>query len=256
VVAMRKRRGQHISRSILLSFLALIILTACISQPAPDRSLTTDRSDPDKNGATPSVPASARATIRPVEVVTNQSHLQSYPNGMMRLTIMTGPFAICSFRVSYGMVEPSNSPGIIPVTADVKGIASWQWKVEGKAPTGKWPLAVTAAYVNGAKTTATVQVIITLPPINLVSERSELTVPRKARATLTILTAPFLNCTATLTYRTDKTKTFKGTSDAKGILSWTWHIDGTIPAGTYPITVIGTTGHGEQSSAIFNVNIY
>jgi hypothetical protein len=227
--------------------------TACASQPPPDRPLTHNGTISDDE-----VPAtiitSRSKTIKPIEIVSGQSNLISYANGKMSLTVTTSPYAICNFIVSYGMSEPSKSFGIKPMTADTHGVASWQWQVEGKAPTGTWPLKITATLANGAQTTRNINITVTLPPVYLDSAKSVLSVVRKAEATLAIVTAPSVGCTMTMSY-VGKTRTFKGTTDAKGEISWTWRVEAEANPGSYPLIVTITTGSGEQTRGIFPLTI-
>jgi hypothetical protein len=239
---------------VMLAFCLLLcswILIGCGGKPHADQPLMTG-TNISASSVTPSATVGTR--IQPVRVQMAQSNLASYPNGPMNLTIVTSPFAICNFMVSYGLQNASNSFGIIPVTADAKGVASWHWQVEGKAPTGTWPLAITASLVNGSRTTATVNVTVTLPPINLVGSRSMLNVLRRTNATLAIATAPFLACTVTLNYG-GRTRVFQGTADSKGMLTWSWRVEPGAPIGTSPLIVNGTTGSGEHTSAQFSITI-
>ena len=228
-------------------------LVACGSNALPDQTLTNNR-DISNDGTPPIAAATSEKIIKPIEVITNQSRLTSYANGQMNLTITSSPYAICNFIVSYGMNMPSRAFGIKPVTADAYGLASWQWQVEGKAPTGNWPLKITATSVNGAQTSRTINVIVTLPPINLDSTTSTLSVARKAEATLAVLTAPFVSCTMTMDY-TSKSKTLKGRADSKGEMSWTWKVEAGTGPGIYPLIVAITTGSGEQEKVTFDITI-
>jgi|SRR5579884_351419 len=238
---------------LFVTILCTGAVVACSDQSGRDRSLTSNRAVTDD--ATPTAATVAgRKTIKPIEVIANQSSLTSYANGKMSLTIISSPYAICNFIVSYGMGAPSKSFGIKPTTADAQGRASWQWQVEGKASTGKWPLQITATLVNGARTTRTIDVTVTLPPINLDSTRSILKIARKAEATLALVTAPFAGCMMTMSY-TSRSKTFKGTADSKGRMSWTWNVGAAANPGTYPLTVTITTGSGEQERTLFYITI-
>jgi len=192
--------------------------------------------------------------IQPIQIVTAQSNLISYPNGPLTLTIATSPFAICNFLISYNLPTPSHAFGVVPKTADEHGIVTWRWQVEGKASMGTWPLSITASLVNGARTTKEANVSVKLPPVNLVSNKSVLTVVRKDDATLAIATAPFLNCTVTLSYL-KRAKVFEGVADANGFLSWTWRVEAGAPVGTTPLTVLATTGSGEHLSVQFPLKI-
>ena len=252
----QKLHQSGISRktAVILALCLLLcawVLIGCGSRPHADRPLMTNI-NVSASSITPSTTVGTH--IQPIQVQAAQSNLTSYPNGPMNLTIITSPFAICNFIVSYGLEQPSNSFGIVPVTANAKGIASWHWQVEGKAPTGTWPLAITASLVNGSRTTARVNVMVSLPPINLVSSRSVLNVLRKTDATLAIATAPFLTCTVTLNYG-GRSRVFQGTADSKGMLTWTWRVEAGAPVGTLPLIVDGTTGSGEHTSAQFAITI-
>jgi hypothetical protein len=228
-------------------------LVACGDQSGRDRSLTTNEAVIDN--ATPTAAVVARSkTIKPIEVVANQSSLTSYANGKMNLTIISSPYAICNFIVSYGMSTPSRSFGIKPTTVDAQGRARWQWQVEGKAPTGRWPLTITATLANGAQTSRTIDVTVKLPPINLDSTKSRLKVSRKAEATLAVVTAPLVSCTMTMSY-TSRNKIFKGIADSKGEISWAWNVEAGANPGIYPLTVTVTTISGEQERAIFDIAI-
>lgn len=250
------RRCQHSlfwAAILFVMILCLGTLAACGNQLLPDQPLT-------KNGtmiddATPGAAGTTGSkTIKPIEIVTDQSKLTSYANGKMKLTITSSPYAICNFLISYGMSAPSRSFGIKPVTADAHGLASWQWQVEGKAPTGRWPLKITATSVNGSQTTQTINVTVTLPPINLDSTKSVLSVARKTEATLAVVTAPLTDCTMTMDY-TSRIKIFKGTADSKGEMSWTWNVESGASPGIYPLLVTITTGSGEQEKVIFDITI-
>lgn len=240
--------------AIILALCLLLcawVLIGCGGRPHADRPLMTN-SSVFTSSTTPG--ATVGTHIQPIQVQTAQSNLTSYPNGPMNLTITTSPFAICNFIVSYGLDKPSNSFGIVPVTANAKGVASWHWQVEGKAPTGTWPLAITASLVNGSRTTARANITVTLPPINLVGSRSVLNVLRKTNATLAIATAPFLACTVTLNYG-GRPRILQGTADSKGMVTWTWRVAAGAPTGTLPLIVDGTTGSGEHTSAQFAITI-
>jgi hypothetical protein len=250
------RKQHHLHRSIRTGVMLIFCfwlcswaLIGCGSAPHADRPLMTGITA-SAASATPAAIASVGTRIQPIEVQAAQSNLASYPNGPMDLTIVTSPFAICNFIVNYGLDKVSNSFGIVPVTADAKGIATWHWQVEGKATTGMWPLAITASLVNGSHTTASINVTVNLPPINLVSSKSVLNVLRKTDATLAIVTAPFLPCTVTVNYG-GRTRVFQGTADAKGMLTWTWRVEPSAPIGTSPLIVDGTTGSGEHTSTQF-----
>jgi hypothetical protein len=238
---------------LLVMTFCMEALAACGSHPLPDQTLTNNQAI-SNDGTPPTAAATSEKIIKPIEVITNRSRLTSYANGEMNLTITSSPYAICNFIVSYGMNMPSRAFGIKPVTADAYGQASWTWQVEGKAPTGSWPLKMTATSVSGAQTSRTINVIVTLPPINLDSTMSTLSVARKAEATLAVLTAPFVVCTMTIDYTT-RSKTLRSKTDSKGEVSWTWKVEAGASPGRYPLIVAIATGSGEQEKATFNITI-
>lgn len=250
----QSRRYQRSLFSILLPSLLMAlasVLTACNNQPSPDQPLTY--SNMISGSATPATIATIQnKAIQPIEIVADQSHVSSYANGKMSLTITTSPYAICNFLVSYGMNTPSRAFGIKPVTTDAHGLASWQWQVESKAATGIWPLELTATSVNGTQTKRSISVTVSLPPIHLDTTRSILKVTHKAIATLAIVTAPSTSCLVTIGYPAHP-KTLKGTTDAHGAIIWTWRVEGSINPGAYPLIVTVTTGSGEQANATFSM---
>lgn len=254
----RKQRQRRQPRlfwieTLFVMALCMGVVGACGSRSLPDRPFTTNGAVNDDAASTAAVVARSK-TIQPIDVVADQSSLTSYANGKMNLTIISSPYAICNFIVSYGMSTPSRAFGIKPTTADAHGKASWQWQVEGKAPTGRWPLQITTTLVNGAQTARTIAVTVTLPPINLDSTKSRLKVARKEEAALAVVTAPFVNCTMTMNY-IPRSKMFKGTADSKGEISWTWNVEAGVNPGIYPLTVIITTASSEKESAIFDIFI-
>lgn len=250
------RQSQHSILYLVLLCVTIIgsgAFTACSNQQLPDRPLTHNGTMSDDEAPATTI-AAQNKTIKPIEIVSSQSNLVSYANGKMSLTITTSPYAICNFIVSYGLSTPSKSFGIKPVTTDAHGVASWQWQVEGKAPTGTWPLKITATLVNGAQTTRNIGVIVTLPPVYLDSAKSNLSVARKAATTLTVVTAPSVDCALTMSY-TGRIRTLRGTTDAKGEISWTWNIEAGANPGSYPLIVTVTSGSGEQARATFPITI-
>jgi hypothetical protein len=250
------RRYQNSFFSILLLSLLMIftsILTACNSQSSTDLPLT--HSGMLNGTAAPGTVVTAQSkAIQPIEIVADQSNISSYANGKMSLTITTSPYAICNVIVSYGLSTPSRAFGIKPVTADAHGFASWQWQVESRAATGIWPLQVTATTINGTQTTRSISVTVNLPPLHLDTTKSVLTVKRKATATLTIVTAPSTAGTMTMGYAPHP-KTFKGTTDAHGTISWMWRVEAGTNPGTYALIVTITTGSGEQAKATFSMAV-
>ncbi len=139
--------------------------------------------------------------------------------------------------------------GVVPHTADAHGMVSWTWKVDGDAHTGAWPLTITAVLANGAKAGTQVMVRVTFPPVNVVSAQSVLRAAPRAMMQLTIATAPSVGCVLLLNYGAGKpVKRLGGHSDVGGIVSWSWRVDNSAVAGTYPLTVTVTLADGQTGS--------
>lgn len=236
------------------ALICLFLFSSC-GTTEPDRPLVTGTDTPTTQGS-PTLTANPSAQVLPIKVVQAQTHLSAYPGGNMTLTISTSPYAVCSFVVSYGLDTPSNDLGIIPRTADDKGMASWTWRVENAAHTGTWPLALSATLASGAKTAATINVYVVLPGISLVSSQSKLSAPPGGDITLTIATAPSMNSSVVVNYGPGVPgKTFTRRSDVNGIASWTWRVDTAASPGVYASTVSVTIPDGESSSIRVNITV-
>jgi hypothetical protein len=147
------------SRMMMFIMICSFILSGCGSSSQKDTALITA----DTSSSQQSPIASATSIGKPtasIKVIDAQTSLSSYPGGYMTMSISTGPAAICTITVYYGLNTPSKSFGIIPVTADRNGIASWHWKVPSSAPVGIWPLTISAVQVNGTKITTQVNVTV------------------------------------------------------------------------------------------------
>ena len=147
------------SRMMMFIMICSFILSGCGSSSQKDTPLITA----DTSSSQQSPIASATSIGKPtasIKVIDAQSSLSSYPGGYMTMSISTSPAAICTITVYYGLNTPSKSFGIIPVTADRNGIASWHWKVPSSTPVGIWPLTISAVQVNGTKITTKVNVTV------------------------------------------------------------------------------------------------
>ncbi len=219
-------------------------MTACGVPAPPAKPLSSD--DTPITIARKALPT---ITVQPIHVENNLSHLVAYPGGQMSITIATNPNALCSLIVDYGRGIPSHSPGIAPSTADGNGIARWAWRVDGDAHTGWWPLTITAMLPNGAKTTSQVNVLVAFPPISVVSSQTNLTAAPHGTMALSIATAPGATATLVLNYGPGRvTKALHTGANSFGIASWTWRVDDTAVAGTWPISVSITLIDGETTS--------
>ncbi len=147
------------SRMMMFIMICSFILSGCGSSSQKDTPLI----EADTSSSQQSPIASATSIGKPtasIKVIDAQTSLSSYPGGYMTMSISTGPAAICTITVYYGLNTPSKTFGIIPVTADRNGIASWHWKVASSAPVGIWPLTISAVQVNGTKITTQVNVTV------------------------------------------------------------------------------------------------
>lgn len=222
-------------------------LASCGGTP-PDHPLTDTNTT--TQVAQTANPTASSAQVLPIKVIGTKSTLSTYPGGYMSMTITTSPYAISSFMVDYGLGAPSKDFGVIPQTTDANGTASWHWRVDSGAHTGTWPLTITAILPNGAKTTSQTNVNVTLAPISLIGSQTNLSGYPKQVLTLTIATAPSIDCTLQLNYGPGKpNKIFKSYSNSSGIASWTWRVDSTATAGVFPLVITAVLADGESSTA-------
>jgi len=224
-------------------------MTACGVPAPPAKPLSSN--DTPITIASKSLPT---PTVQPIHVENNLSHLVAYPGGQMSMTISTNPNALCSLMIDYGSGIPSHNPGIAPSLADGNGIARWAWRVDGSAHTGWWPLTITAVLPNGASTTSQVSVLVALPPISIVS--SNLSAAPHGTMALTVATAPGATATLGLNYGPGRPTKFLHTgTNGFGAASWTWRVDDTAIAGTWPISVSVTLIDGESTSTQLSMTV-
>ncbi len=235
----------------ILVVLCAFCMTACGVPAPPAQPLSSD----DTPIAIASKPLPT-VGVQPIHVESNLSHLMAYPGGLMDMTISTNPNALCSLLIDYGLGIPSHNPGIAPSTADGNGIARWAWRVDGDAHMGWWPLTITAVLPNGASTTSQVSVLVAFPPISIVSSQTILTAAPHGTMALTIATAPDVAATLVLNYGPGQPiKALRTGTNAYGIASWTWRVNDTAAAGTWPISVSVTLQDGETTSAQFSMTV-
>lgn len=236
----------------------VLLLAACGGVPADPKhplSLVTetpgDTSTPTGTGTD-----TTNTHIQPIQVTSDTTGLTSYPGGQMTMTITTSPSANCTFIVNYGKTTPSVGIGITPHSADAHGNVTWTWQVDGNAHTGTWPLTLYATLAGGAKTSKTINVTVTFPPISVVSSQTNLSAYPKNDMILTISTAPHVQCTLALNFGPSKAVKYITTSaDSNGIASWTWHIDSTATAGTFSQGITVTLADGETAGSNVNMTI-
>ncbi|GAC1354904.1 MAG: hypothetical protein NVS4B11_20370 [Ktedonobacteraceae bacterium] len=238
----------------LVLFGCLVIwLSGCGTPPPAKNPLSNEVDTPTVEGTSAAATA-VNSHINPIQIT--QSNLVTYPGGKMTMTIATSPSAQCTFIVDYGRGKSSSAIGTGPQVAKSDGTASWTWQVDSDAKTGLWPMTIVAEFTGSTvKTTMTVNVTVTLPPITVVSPTS-ISAPPKSDMTLTIATAPHVLCTLGLNFGPSRPiKYVKSGSDANGVATWTWHVDAAAPAGTWPLSITVTLADGEQASSQVNMTI-
>lgn len=234
-------------------FFCSFLVVACGGVPPPPQH-------PLSMGNTPTAVSATKPTssvnVQPIQVITTQSNIATYPGGQMHMTISTSPYAVCFFTVDYGRGILSKNAGIVPSTADAKGVASWTWRVDAQARTGTWPLTVSAVLPNGAKTSAQVNVTVTLPPLSVLTAQTNLSAQPGGNMVLVIATAPSLACTLTLNYGpTRPMKFLQSRANVNGVVSWMWRVDNLAVQGAWPLTVTATLADGEQTSTQVTMNV-
>src|SRR5437660_4694243 len=246
----RYRRWMWSNIGILVVF-CTFCMTACGVPAPPAKPLSGD-----DTSITITRQPQPTTTVRPIRVENNLSHLVAYPGGTMSMAIATNPAALCSFIIDYGRGIPSHNAGTAPSTANGNGIARWTWRVDGDAHTGWWPLTITAVLPNGARTTAQVSVLVAFPSITIVNSQTNLAAPPHGTMALTIATAPGTADTLVLNYGPGRAvKSLHTGTNSFGIASWTWHVDNTAAAETWPISVSVTLPDGEITSSQLHMTV-
>jgi len=254
-----KRRRQKASIAVssglaLFLMICLFVLSGCGSSQT-DHPLTLGTPTGDQGGTATADTGSSDSGI-PIAVVADQSTLSAYPGGFMTMTVTTTPYAVCNFLIDYGLGAPSKTYGIIPRTADANGIASWHWQVDSAAHTGSWPLTISATLPNGKQSTAKIDVSVTLPPIGVVASQTNLNGAPKSQLTLTIQTAPGVDCTLLLGFGPgSNSKTLKARTGSQGLGSWNWNVPKDANPGVWPLTITVFLHDGESTSNQVNMTI-
>lgn len=250
------RHSEAVQRvGLILSLLLLLLLAACGTPPPSKHPLSqVDITPTNMANMQNSTVITSNGYILPIQVSSGQSSLSTYPGGQMSLTISTSPYALCSFSIAYGQAAPSTNIGIVPHTADAKGMVNWTWRVDRDAHTGTWPLIITASLSGNGRITQTVPISVMLPPITVVS--STLTAYPRQTMTVTISTAPNVQCTLSLYEPVSKaTKYLKNVSDANGSATWTWHVANNASAGMWQLPIVVTLADGEQVNSQVTMTI-
>jgi hypothetical protein len=220
---------------------------------SPDQPLTSEAGTSVDQG---SPTTSSGSGIGALKLLPSQTNLSAYPGGYMTLAISTSPFAVSSFVVHYGLNTPSRAPGIVPRTTDANGVANWRWQVELGAHTGQWPLTISAIIPNGSRTTKQVNVTVTRAPVNVVGSQSTLGAFPNGNMTLTIATAPQVNCTLLLNYGPGiPGRTFKRKADSNGIAILTWHVDPNATPGRWPSILTVRLLDGESTFTTVGITV-
>ncbi len=109
------------------------------------------------SGAVSTTTVNVTITLPPISLVNGQSNLVAYPTGNMLLTIATAPYVGCDLLLNY---EPSGVTKTMRASANARGIAVWNWRVERTALAGVWPLTVTVILPDGEATSTRISVTI------------------------------------------------------------------------------------------------
>ncbi len=249
----KPRTWRKLVFSLIVCFCYL--LSACGAAPSSHSLLNSSGTAIGLGGGSPTSSTGLNAQIQPIQVINKQSSLLIYPRGYMSLTIATSPYALCTFVVSYGQSKPSSAYGIIPRTASAIGTVSWRWQVDADAHTGLWPLTIVALLPSGAKTTGRVQVTVTHAPINVVANQTSLNAHPGEEMTLTIATAPEINCIVLIAFGSVKSRSIDQTANVYGSAVWSWRVPKDAPVGVWPLKITAMLADGELSVVEASISI-
>lgn len=87
-------------------------------------------------------PSPVRAEPLQVRLVSLTSPVS--PGGDATVTVQTAPGVLCLITVRYKS-GPSKARGLVPKTADNRGIVTWTWQVGTGTTPGLWPIIVTCS---------------------------------------------------------------------------------------------------------------
>jgi len=108
------------------------------------------------SGAVSTTTVNITVTLPPISLLNGQSNLIGYPKSNLLLTIATAPWVSCELLLNYG-------PGTVKTlrtSANVKGVAVWNWRIVSTATAGVWPLTLTVVLPDGETTGTRVDVTI------------------------------------------------------------------------------------------------
>lgn len=109
------------------------------------------------SGAVSTTTVNITVTLPPISLLNSQSNLTGYPETNLLLTIATAPWVNCELFLNYG---PASTVKTLRATANVKGVAVWNWRIVSAAAAGVWPLTVTVILPDGETTSTRVTVTI------------------------------------------------------------------------------------------------
>ena len=109
------------------------------------------------SGAVSTTIVNVTVTLPPISVIGGQSNLVGYPKDNLLLTIATAPGVSCELLLNYGPASPLKT---IRTSANGKGIAVWNWRIDRTATAGVWPLTASVILPDGETTSTRVDVTI------------------------------------------------------------------------------------------------
>ena len=108
------------------------------------------------SGAVSTTTVNITVTLPPISLLSSQSNLVGSPESNLLLTISTAPFVNCDLILNYGPATLKT----LRTSANVRGVAVWNWRVTRTAAAGVWPLTVTVTLPDGEATSTHVNVTI------------------------------------------------------------------------------------------------
>jgi hypothetical protein len=150
------------------------------------------------------------------------------------------PETIAALTAVGAQIYGTDVNGTIIVTADASGYKLEVGKEKLRAPPTAQPTSVPVGGAVATEPATPVSGPLTLEIASVTSP-----VKRGASATLTAKTAPGVNCTIIVYYKSGPSKASglgPKTADAEGNVSWTWKVGTTTSPGTWGIFVTATLG--------------
>ena len=181
-----------------------------------------------RTSSTPSFLAQVKPTVAVYSAGIGNSYGHPHPETIAALTAVGAQI--------YG----TDVNGTIIVTADASGYKLEVGKEKLRAPPTAQPTSVPVGGAVATEPATPVSGPLTLEIASVTSP-----VKRGASATLTAKTAPGVNCTIIVYYKSGPSKASglgPKTADAEGNVSWTWKVGTTTSPGTWGIFVTATLG--------------